>query len=84
MEKDRLALLEDIPVTLSVVLGKRKMPLKEVLELEQNQINTLNKYIDEPVDIYVNDKFFGHGEIVVENNKVGIRILSIVDEEGDD
>jgi flagellar motor switch protein FliN/FliY len=84
MEKDRLALLEDIPVTLSVVLGKRKMPLKEVLELEQNQIITLNKYIDEPVDIYVNDKFFGYGEIVVENNKVGIRILSIVDEEGDD
>ena len=84
MEKDRLALLEDIPVTLSVVLGKRKMPLKEVLELEQNQIITLNKYIDEPVDIYVNDKFFGYGEIVVENNKVGIRILSTVDEEGDD
>ncbi|MEO2069658.1 MAG: flagellar motor switch protein FliN [Desulfurobacteriaceae bacterium] len=84
MEKDRLALLEDIPVTISVVLGKRKMLLKEVLELEQNQIITLNKYVDEPVDIYVNDRFFGYGEIVVENNKVGIRILSIVDEESND
>jgi flagellar motor switch protein FliN/FliY len=82
MEKDRLSLIEDVPVTISVVLGKLKMPLKEVLELEQNQIITLNKYIDEPVDIYVNDKFFGHGEIVVENNRVGIRILSI-EEKGD-
>jgi len=84
MEKDRLSLIEDVPVTLSVVLGKRKMSLKEILELEQNQIITLNKYVDEPVDIYVNDKFFGYGEIVVENNKVGIRILSIADEEGND
>jgi len=84
MDKDRLSLIEDVPVTLSVVLGKRKMPLKEILELEQNQIITLNKYIDEPVDIYVNDKFFGYGEIVVENNKVGIRILSIADEEEND
>ena len=81
MEKDRLSLVEDIPVTVSVVLGKLKMPLKEVLELDQNQIITLNKYIDEPVDIYVNDKFFGYGEIVVEHNRVGIRILSIADEE---
>jgi flagellar motor switch protein FliN/FliY len=76
----KLSFVEDIPVTVSVVLGKIRLPLKEVLNIEQNDVILLNKYLDEPVDIYVNDKLFGHGEIVVENNRVGVKILSISEE----
>lgn len=74
-----LDILKEIPVTVSFVIGKVKMPLEEFLQLEQNQIIRLNKTIDEPIDIYVNDVFFGYGEIVVEDNKIGVKILTIED-----
>lgn len=72
-----LETIKEIPVTISFVIGKVKMPLEEFLQLEQNQIIKLNKTIEEPIDIYVNDVFFGYGEIVVEDNRVGIKILTI-------
>lgn len=72
-----LDIVKEIPVTVSFLIGKVKMPLEEFLQLEQNHIIKLNKTIDEPIDIYVNDVFFGYGEIFVEDNKVGIKILTI-------
>lgn len=71
-------LLMDVPLQVTVELGRTKMPIKEVLEISEGSIIELNKLAGEPVDFYVNGKLISKGEVVVIDENFGIRITEIV------
>ena len=70
--------LLDIPLEISVELGNAKIKIGELLKLSQGSVVELNKLTDEPLDIYVNEKLMAHGEVVVVNEKFGIRLTNII------
>jgi flagellar motor switch protein FliN len=70
--------LLDVPVEISVEIGRTKMAIGELLSLSKGSIIELNKVAGESVDIYVNGKLLGKGEIVVVNERLGVRIMDIV------
>jgi flagellar motor switch protein FliN/FliY len=72
-----LELLLDIPVELTVELGRTKMPIHELLKLRPGSAVKLAKLEGEPVDILANDVLIARGEVVVRNEKYGIRITEI-------
>ena len=72
--KDRnLALILDIPLRVTVELGRTKMPVNELLNLTQGSVVELSKLAGEPMEVYVNDKLIAKGEAVVVNEKFGVR-----------
>ena len=70
--------LRDIPVDISVEIGRTKMTIGELLSLAKGSTLELNKIAGESVDIYVNEKLLGKGDIVVVNERLGVRINEIV------
>ena len=68
----------DIPLELSVELGKSKMLVNDLLQLGQGSIVELNKLAGEPVEIYINHKLIARGEVVVVNEKFGVRLTDII------
>ena len=68
----------DIPLDVSVELGRTQMLVNDLLRLGQGSIVELTKLADEPMDIYVNRKLFARGEVVVVNEKFGIRLTDII------
>jgi flagellar motor switch protein FliN len=68
----------DIPLTLSVELGRCQMLISELLQLGQGSIIELIKLAGEPMDVYVNQRLIARGEVVVVNEKFGIRLTDIV------
>ena len=68
----------DIPVQLSVELGRKKVPIKQVLQLGQGSIVELDTLASEPMDVLVNGYLVAQGEVVVVNNKFGIRLTDVV------
>ncbi len=73
----QLEMVKDVPVEVEVVLGRSRVPLKELFTLGRGGILELDSYSGEPVEIYVNDMMVGRGEVVVVNGQLGVRILSI-------
>ena len=70
--------LLDIPVEISVEIGRTKMNIGELLSLSRGSIVELNRLTGESVDIYVNEKLVGKGEIVVASERLGVRVLEII------
>ena len=70
--------LLDIPVDISVEIGRTKMTIGELLSLAKGSTLELNKIAGESVDIYVNERLLGKGDIVVVNERLGVRINEIV------
>ncbi len=70
--------LLDISVEISVEIGRTKLTIGELLALSKGSIIELNKIAGESVDIYVNDKLLGKGEIVLVNERLGVRIMEIL------
>ncbi len=68
----------DIPVTLSVELGRVKVPIKYILQLAQGSVVELDAMAGEPMDVLVNGYLIAQGEVVVVNDKFGIRLTDIV------
>ena len=68
----------DIPLQLTVELGRTKMLVKDVLQLNQGSVVELTKLAGEPLDVFVNSKLVARGEAVVVNEKFGIRLVDIV------
>lgn len=68
----------DIPVQLSVELGRKKVPIKQVLQLAQGSIVELDAMAGDPMDVLVNGYLVAQGEVVVVNNKFGIRLTDVV------
>ena len=75
---DRLELLLDIPLNLSVELGRSKMSIQELLQLSPGAAVELDKNAGDPLDIMVNGRLVARGEAVVVNDKFGVRITDIV------
>ncbi|MBW2492043.1 MAG: flagellar motor switch protein FliN [Deltaproteobacteria bacterium] len=71
-------LILDIPLDVTVELGKVKMPINELLQLGQGSIIELSKQVGEPLDIYVNKKLVAKGEVVILDEKFGIRVSDII------
>ena len=68
----------DIPLTLTAELGRSKMLISELLQLGQGSVLELSKLAGEPMDIYVNQRLIARGEVVVVNEKFGVRLTDIV------
>ncbi|KYG66145.1 flagellar motor switch protein FliN [Bdellovibrio bacteriovorus] len=73
-----LGMILDIPLKVSVELGRTKMPVSELLNLTQGSVIELNKLAGEPMEVYVNDKLIARGEAVVVNEKFGVRLTDII------
>ncbi|MBN2061869.1 MAG: flagellar motor switch protein FliN [Deltaproteobacteria bacterium] len=69
--------LLDIPLEISVELGNATITIGELLKLSQGSVVELNKLTDEPLEIFVNKRLMAHGEVVVVNEKFGIRLTNI-------
>ena len=68
----------DIPVQLSVELGRTKVPIKYILQLAQGSVVDLDALAGEPMDVLVNGYLIAQGEVVVVNDKFGIRLTDVV------
>jgi flagellar motor switch protein FliN len=71
-------LILDIPVTLTVELGRTRIPIKHILQLAQGSVIELEALAGEPMDVLVNGCLIAQGEVVVVNEKFGIRLTDIV------
>ncbi len=79
---DSFGLIQDIDVRLTVELGRTQMTLRDVLNLAEDSVVTLDKLMDEPLDVLVNGKLIARGEVVAEGNRFGLRILELVGQQG--
>ena len=68
----------DIPLTLTVELGRCRMLINEWLQLGQGSVVELQKIAGEPMDVYVNQRLIARGEVVVINEKFGVRLTDII------
>jgi|TARA_B110000014_G_scaffold264047_1_gene263080 flagellar motor switch protein FliN/FliY len=77
-EKKSLDLILDIPLTVTVELGRNKMLINDLLQLGQGSVIELKKLVGEPLEVLVNQKLVARGETVVVNEKFGVRLTDIV------
>ncbi len=77
-EERDLEFILDIPLELSVELGRTRMLVNDLLQLGQGSIVELNKLAGEPLEIYINRKLIARGEVVVVNEKFGVRLTDII------
>ncbi len=77
-EKYDIDLILDIPLDVSVELGKVRMVVNNLLQLGQGSIIELDKPVGEPLEVYINNKLIARGEVVVVEEKFGIRVTDIV------
>lgn len=68
----------DIPITLSVEIGKSRLSIRNLLQLNQGSVVELDRMAGEPLDVMINGTLVAHGEIVVINEKFGIRLTDVV------
>jgi flagellar motor switch protein FliN/FliY len=73
-----LELVMDIPVQLTVELGRTRMPIRTLLQLAQGSVVELNELAGEPLDVFINGCLVAQGEVVVVNEKFGIRLTDII------
>ncbi len=77
-ESVNLDLILDIPLNVTVELGRNKMLINELLQLGQGSVVELTKLVGEPLEVMVNNKLVARGEVVVVNEKFGVRLTDIV------
>ncbi|MBI9087731.1 MAG: flagellar motor switch protein FliN [Desulfobacterium sp.] len=77
-EERTLDFILDIPLELSVELGRTRMLVNDLLQLGQGSIVELNKLAGEPLEVYINRKLIARGEVVVVNEKFGVRLTDII------
>lgn len=68
----------DIPLRVTVELGRTKMAIREILQLGQGSVVELSKFAGEPLEVLVNERLIARGEVVVVNEKFGIRLTDII------
>lgn len=73
-----LDMILDIPVQLTVELGRTKMPIKNLLQLAQGSVVELSGMAGEPLDVMINGFLIAQGEVVVVNDKLGIRLTDVI------
>lgn len=78
VEPRAMQILLDVPLQVTVELGRRKMRIGELLALVKGSVIELDKVAGEPLDVRVNDKLVARGEAVVVNDKFGVRLTDVV------
>ena len=78
VKEANLDLILDIPLSVTVELGRSKMLINDLLQLGQGSVIELTKLVGEPLEVLVNDKLVARGEVVVVNEKFGVRLTDIV------
>jgi flagellar motor switch protein FliN/FliY len=73
-----LDVILDVPVTLSLVVGNARIPIRNLLQLNQGSVVELERAAGEPLDVYVNDTLIAQGEVVVVNDRFGVRLTDVV------
>lgn len=68
----------DIPVQISVVLGKTNMQVSQLLKLGRGAVVELDRKVGEPIDIYVNNRLVARGEVVVVEDRIGVTMTEII------
>ncbi len=76
---DKIEFLKDLHLNIFIELGRTKMQIKDILELERGYVIELDKLASEPVDVFVNNKKIAEGEVVVIDKHFGIRITNLID-----
>lgn len=78
-DEDRnLDMILDIPVTIAMEIGRTKISIRNLLQLNQGSVVELDRLAGEPMDVLVNGTLVAHGEVVVVNEKFGIRLTDVV------
>ncbi|MFV1983151.1 MAG: flagellar motor switch protein FliN [Thiohalomonadales bacterium] len=73
-----MEVLLDIPVTISMEIGRTKINIRNLLQLNQGSVVELDRLAGEPLDVIVNGTLIAHGEVVVVNEKFGIRLTDVI------
>ncbi len=76
--ESNLSMILDIPVTVAVEIGRSKVTISNLLKLNQGSVVELDRLAGEPMDVLVNGTLIAHGEVVVVNEKFGIRLTDII------
>jgi len=77
-DSQSLDLILDIPLTVTVELGRSKMLINDLLQLGQGSVIELTKLVGEPLEVLINQKLVARGEVVVVNEKFGVRLTDII------
>nr|WP_148696426.1 flagellar motor switch protein FliN [Silvanigrella aquatica] len=78
MDLSRMKMVLDVPLKVTVELGRTKLLVNDLLQLGQGSVIELDKMAGEPMEIYVNDKLVAMGEVVVVNEKFGVRLTDVM------
>jgi len=78
VDNEKLDVILDIPVSLSMEVGRTQIPIRNLLQLTQGSVVELDRLAGEPLDVMVNGTLIAHGEVVVINEKYGIRLTDVM------
>lgn len=78
VQDENLEVILDIPVTISMQVGSTKISIRNLLKLNQGSVVELDRLAGEPLDVLVNETLIAHGEVVVVNEKYGIRLTDVI------
>jgi len=78
IDEVKLDVILDVPVTVSLEIGRTKINIRNLLQLNQGSVVELDRFAGEPMDVLVNGTLVAHGEVVVVNDKFGIRLTDII------
>lgn len=74
----KLDVILDIPITIAMEIGRTKLSIRNLLQLNQGSVVELDRLAGEPMDVLVNGTLVAHGEVVVVNEKFGIRLTDVI------
>ncbi len=74
----KLDVILDVPVTVSMEIGRTEVNIRNLLQLNQGSVIELDRFAGEPMDVLVNGTLIAHGEVVVVNDKFGIRLTDVI------
>ncbi len=77
-EDVNLDIILDIPVTIAMEIGRTRINIRNLLQLNQGSVVELDRLAGEPLDVLVNNTLIAHGEVVVVNEKYGIRLTDVI------
>ncbi|PCJ36929.1 MAG: flagellar motor switch protein FliN [Cellvibrionales bacterium] len=73
-----LDVILDVPITISVEIGRTQVPIRDLLRYSQGSVIELDRLVSEPLDVLVNNTLIAHGEVVVVEEQFGIRLTDVI------
>jgi flagellar motor switch protein FliN len=77
LNNTNIDMLLDVPLTITIELGRTEMSLKQALELQQGSVVELDRLAGDPIDVYVNERLIAKGEVVVVDDKFAVRVTEL-------